>query len=176
MKALFLDRDGVINIDRNYVYKISDFTFIDDIFKVTKYYQGMGYLIIVVTNQTGIGLGLYTFEDFLNVNNYMIDGFKEHDVTINDVFYCPHNPELNCDCRKPKPKMFFQAKEKYNINLEESVMIGDKITDAQAAHNAGIKEIYLINNDKELDFDVTRIKSLLEVIKWNILEQMELEE
>ncbi|MBP5445850.1 MAG: HAD family hydrolase [Acholeplasmatales bacterium] len=165
MKALFLDRDGVINIDKNYVYKIEDFEFIDDIFKVCKYYQDKGYLIIVVTNQTGIGLNLYTLDDFLTVNDFMIKGFKDHGVVVDDVFYCPHNPNLNCECRKPKPKLFFIAKAKYNIDLNESIMIGDKITDAQAAHNAGIKEIYLINNDQEFDFDCNRIKSLLEVIK-----------
>lgn len=165
MRALFLDRDGVINVDKGHVSNINDFIFYEDIFPLCKHYLEKKYLIIVVTNQTGIGLRKYSIDDFISVNNYMLDEFRKRNITITDVFYCPHNPNDNCDCRKPKPKMFFQAKEKYDIDLKNSIMIGDKITDAQAAFNAGIENIYLINNDTELDFKVNRIKSLLEVIK-----------
>ena len=164
-KALFLDRDGVINVDKGYTAKIKDFEFYEEIFPLCKHFIDLGYLVIVITNQTGIGLGKYTLNDFYEVNNYMLEGFLEHDAPITDVFFCPHNPHCNCSCRKPKPRMFFMAKEKYNIDLENSIMIGDKITDAQAAHNAGIENIYLINNDVEVDFKVHRIRSLLEVIK-----------
>ncbi len=165
MKTLFLDRDGVINVDHGHVSKISEFKFMDGIFDLCKYYINNDYSIIIVTNQTGIGLGLYRLEDFLKVNNYMLDEFRKEGINILDVFYCPHNPNIDCECRKPKPKMFFLARDKYDIDLENSIMIGDKITDALGAHNAGIKNIYLINNDEELDFEVRRIKSLLEVIR-----------
>ncbi len=165
MKVLFLDRDGVINIDHGHVSRIKDFVFIDGIFELCKYYISKNYKVIVVTNQTGIGLNLYTLDDFIKVNNYMLSEFKKHGVDVLDVFYCPHNPNSNCECRKPKPKMFFDAKDKYNIDLENSIMVGDKITDAIAAYNAGIKNIYLINNNEELDFNVLRVKTLLEVIK-----------
>ena len=165
MKALFLDRDGVINVDHGHVSEIKDFVFMDGIFDLCKYYINNDYSVIIVTNQTGIGLGLYSLEDFLKVNNYMLDEFKKNGINILDVFYCPHNPNIDCECRKPKPKMFFWACDKYDIDLANSIMIGDKITDAIAAYNAGIKNIYLINNDEKLDFEVKRIKSLLEVIK-----------
>ena len=165
MKVLFLDRDGVINIDHGHVSRIEDFVFIDGIFELCKYYISKNYKVIVVTNQTGIGLGLYTLDDFIKVNNYMLEEFKKHGVDILDVFYCPHDPNSNCECRKPKPKMFFDAKDKYNIDLKNSIMVGDKVTDAIAAYNAGIKNIYLINNNEELDFNVLRVKTLLEVIK-----------
>ena len=164
-KALFLDRDGVINKDMGYVSKIKDFSFYEEIFPLCKHFIDLDYLVIVITNQTGIGLGKYTLSDFYEVNNYMLEKFLEKDIIINDVFFCPHNPNSNCLCRKPKPKMFYMAKEKYNIDLKNSIMIGDKITDAQAAHNAGIENIYLINNNQEVDFTVHRIRSLLEVIK-----------
>ena len=165
MRALFLDRDGVINVDHGHVSDIKNFEFLDEIFDLCKYYINNDYKIIVVTNQTGIGLGVYTLDDFLKVNKYMLDTFKEHGIDILDVFYCPHHPDCNCECKKPKPKMFFDAKEKYNIDLVNSIMIGDKITDAMAGHNAGISNLYLINNKEELDFPVKRIKSLMEVIK-----------
>lgn len=164
-KALFLDRDGVINVDRGYVSKIKDFEFYEEIFPLCKHYIDLGYLVIVITNQTGIGLGKYSLKDFYEVNNYMLEAFLEKDAPIDDVFFCPHNPNSNCSCRKPKPKMFFDAKEKYNIDLENSIMIGDKITDALGAYNAGVGTIYLINNDVELDIKVHRIRSLLEAIK-----------
>ena len=156
MKTLFLDRDGVINVDHGHVSKICDFKFIDGIFDLCKYYINNDYSIVVVTNQTGIGLGLYSLDDFIKVNNYMMNEFKKHGID---------NPNIDCECRKPKPKLFFMARDKYDIDLSKSIMIGDKITDALAAHNAGINEIYLINNDETLDFEVVRIKSLLEVIK-----------
>ena len=108
---------------------------------------------------------VYTLDDFFKVNNYMLDCFKKHGVDILDVFYCPHEPNSNCECRKPKPKMFFDAKDKYKIDLYNSIMVGDKVTDAQAGHNAGINNLYLINNNEELDFPVKRVKSLKEVIK-----------
>ena len=141
-KALFLDRDGIINIDYGHVHKIEDFKFTDSIFDLCKKYQEEGYLLIVVTNQAGIGKGLYQEDDFLKLNQYMIDEFKKNDINITKVYYCPHKPEDDCECRKPKPGLFIQAIKDYNIDVNESVAIGDKITDLEAAHNAGIRNLY----------------------------------
>lgn len=144
-RALFLDRDGVINVEKNYVYKIEDFEFIDGIFELTKYFQDKGYLIVVITNQAGIGRGYYTEEDFHKLNDWMIEQFKKRSITITEVYYCPYHPthgigEYLKDSfeRKPNPGMILKASEKYNIDLSESVLIGDKDSDIKAGEAAGI--------------------------------------
>jgi len=152
-KALFLDRDGVINIEKNYVYKIEDFEFIDGIFELTKSFQDKGYLIIVITNQAGIGRGYYTAKDFHVLNDWMIDQFKQKGITITDVYYCPFHPTHGIDeykqdsfDRKPNPGMILKAKNQYDINLSESILIGDKDSDIQAGENARVGENILIEN------------------------------
>ena len=108
-----------------------------------------------------------SFSDKVSLSSDLNEDYVELEkgTPIDDVFFFFFNPNSNCSCRKPKPKMFFDAKEKYNIDLENSIMIGDKITDALGAYNAGVGTIYLINNDVELDIKVHRIRSLLEAIK-----------
>jgi D-glycero-D-manno-heptose 1,7-bisphosphate phosphatase len=137
-KALFLDRDGVINIDKGYVHKIEDFEFIEGIFDLCKSYQDKGYLIIVITNQAGIARGYYTEEDFLKLSEWMKKEFAKKNVIITDIFYCPHHPDFTgeCECRKPKPGMILEAAKKYNIDLSKSILIGDKITDIEAGKRA----------------------------------------
>lgn len=144
-KALFLDRDGVINVEKNYVYKIEDFEFIDGIFKLAKKYQDEGYLIIVITNQAGIGRGYYTEEDFCRLTDWMAKEFENNGVHIAKVYYCPHHPKYgigdyrkDCICRKPKPGMIFKAQEEFNIDLGQSVLIGDKESDIEAGRRAGV--------------------------------------
>ncbi|MFY0518398.1 D-glycero-alpha-D-manno-heptose-1,7-bisphosphate 7-phosphatase [Lysinibacillus sp. UGB7] len=154
-KALFLDRDGVINIEKNYVYKIEDFEFIEGIFELAKSFQDKGYLIIVVTNQAGIGRGYYTEEDFRILNDWMIDQFQQKGITITEVYYCPFHPihgiqkyKKDSFDRKPKPGMILKAKDKYNINLAQSILIGDKDSDIQAAEAAGVaRNIKIINHN-----------------------------
>lgn len=155
-KALFLDRDGVINIEKNYVYKIEDFEFIDGIFELTKSFQDKGYLIIVITNQAGIGRGYYTEEDFHILNDWMIDQFKQKGITINDVYFCPFHPthgigEYKRDSfdRKPNPGMILTAKNQYDINLSESILIGDKDSDIQAGEAARVGKC-ILHSEKSL--------------------------
>ncbi len=141
-KALFLDRDGIVNLDYGHVYKIEDFKFTDYIFDLCYKYQNWGYYIFIITNQAGIGKGLYTLKDFEILNEYMLNKFKENGIQITKVYYCPHSPEEHCDCRKPKPKLFLQAIKEYNLDTESCVAIGDKISDLEAAYSAGIKKLY----------------------------------
>ena len=110
IKTIFLDRDGVINKELNYLYKIEDFEFIDGVFETCKYLITLDYKIIVITNQSGISRGYYTEKDFQIINNWMLSEFKKNGVSILDVFYCPHLPDSNCTCRKPKPGMLLEAK------------------------------------------------------------------
>jgi len=148
-KALFLDRDGVINKDINYLYKIEDFIFIEGIFELCKYYQNLGYIIIVVTNQSGIDRDYYNKSDFDILTKWMIKEFKKNDIEIKKVYFCLHHPDVygECDCRKPKPGMLFQAQKDFDIDLKNSIIIGDKEKDIEAGINAGLEESYLFNED-----------------------------
>jgi len=146
MKAIFLDRDGVINEDFGYVGKIEDFKFRDGIFELLKLLQDLGYAFFIVTNQSGIARGYYSKEDFLKLSKWMIDELKKRKIFIKDIEYCPHHPDITgeCECRKPKPGMILNLAKKYNISLKDSILIGDKLSDIEAGKNAGIKKLYLV--------------------------------
>jgi D-glycero-D-manno-heptose 1,7-bisphosphate phosphatase len=145
-KALFLDRDGTINLEKNYVYKISDFEFLPGIFDLIHYFQNKGYLIFIITNQSGIARGYYTEQDFHTLNNWMLAEFEKENIKITKVYFCPHHPDFSnsCKCRKPKPGMILQATREYHIDLKNTVLIGDKKRDILAGKNAGIgKNVYI---------------------------------
>ena len=149
-RALFLDRDGVINIEKNYLYKIDDFEFIDGIFELCKHYLELGYLIFVVTNQSGIARKYYSEDDFLKLTEWMLTAFKEKGIDIQQVYFCPHHPEISgeCRCRKPEPGMILDAAREYDIDLSQSLLVGDKERDIEAALNAGIKLNYLFDPNR----------------------------
>ena len=146
-KALFLDRDGVINIEKDYLYKIEDFEFIDDIFDVCKFFQNINYKIFVVTNQSGIARGYYSEQNFKSLSKWMKKQFLEKGINITAIYHCPHHPSISgeCDCRKPKSGMLKDASLKYNIDLKNSVIIGDKERDIEAGINAGLISCYLFD-------------------------------
>ena len=146
-KALFLDRDGVINVEKEYLYKKEDFEFIEGIFELCRYYQDLGYLIFIVTNQSGIARKFYTQEDFAKLTQWMLEAFEKEGIHITKVYHCPHHPEISgeCDCRKPKPGMLLEAADEFDVDLKNSIMIGDKERDIEAAHNAGLRESYLFD-------------------------------
>lgn len=143
-KALFLDRDGTINIDYGYVYQIENFDFINGIFELCQKAQEKGYLIIIITNQSGIARGYYTDEDFHNLNRFMVNEFAKKDIKITDVFYCP---DLEGNRRKPNCGMFIEAKEKYNLDMKTSISLGDKERDVKAAKKAGVGKNFLFNGN-----------------------------
>jgi D-glycero-D-manno-heptose 1,7-bisphosphate phosphatase len=150
--ALFLDRDGVINEDRGYVHLIRDFTFIDGIFELCRGAMDAGMAIIVVTNQAGIGRGYYSEEQFHELSDWMIDRFAEERVTIDGIYYCPYHPEhgvgrYKADSfdRKPKPGMILRARDEHGLNLEQSMLIGDREWDIAAAKAAGVGTSILIS-------------------------------
>jgi D-glycero-D-manno-heptose 1,7-bisphosphate phosphatase len=148
-KFLFLDRDGVVNVEKDYLYKIDDFEFIDGIFELCSYYQNLGFGIVVVTNQSGIARGYYTQEDFFVLSDWMVKEFSRNGINLSKVYHCPHYPEISgsCECRKPKPGMLLDAAKEFNIDLASSVMVGDKERDIEAALNAGLSETYLLSED-----------------------------
>ncbi|MCH9813652.1 MAG: D-glycero-beta-D-manno-heptose 1,7-bisphosphate 7-phosphatase [Epsilonproteobacteria bacterium] len=168
-KALFLDRDGVINIDKSYVSKIEDFEFTNGIFEVLKKYQKEGYLLIVVTNQSGIGRGYYTSEDFETLTAWKLDELKKREIFIDEVYHCHHDPDSGCGCRKPAPGMLLSAKEKFDIDMENSWMVGDKKSDIDAAYNAGVNNTILIapecHDKKGARYCVNSILDIIDIIK-----------
>ena len=164
-KIIFLDRDGVINKEVGYLHKVEDFEFIDGVFDACLDFQSSNYKIIIVTNQSGIERGYYSEKDFHTVTDWMLDQFKNHGVSILDVFYCPHGPESNCDCRKPKPGMFNKANDKYSIDMKNSWMIGDKEADIQAANSAGISNTVLVKSGHNIDEKNSKAKFIFDSIK-----------
>lgn len=139
-RALFLDRDGVINKEINYLYRIEDFIFIDGVFELCKKYQNINYKLFVITNQAGIARGFYSEVDYKKLTNWMINEFLKKGINLTEVYHCPHHPEITgeCSCRKPNPGMIKQAEHEYNLDLSGSILIGDKMSDIEAGKNAGI--------------------------------------
>jgi D-glycero-D-manno-heptose 1,7-bisphosphate phosphatase len=159
-KGFFLDRDGVINIDHGYVYKVEDFEFVKGIFDLTKEAIQKGYLIFVITNQAGIGRGLYTLNDFNHLTNWMIQEFKKKDILLSKVYFSPYHfkhgkgiYKKDHISRKPNPGMIYQARDDFNIDLSRSILIGDKLTDIMAGQNSGIGTNILYTNNDEIKID-----------------------
>ncbi|WP_345969898.1 D-glycero-beta-D-manno-heptose 1,7-bisphosphate 7-phosphatase [Sulfurimonas sp. HSL1-6] len=170
-KALFLDRDGVINKEKNYLYKIEDFEFIDGVFETCRTFQEKGYLIIVITNQAGIARGKYTEDDYQQLTRWMIERFADEGVTINAVYHCPHHPDFSgeCSCRKPEPGMLEEAKAAFDIDMASSVLVGDKESDIEAGLQAGISVNILVKSGHQVDAEATKAKHVLQSIKELIL-------
>ena len=173
IKTIFLDRDGVINKEINYLHKIEDFEFIDGVFEACQYLESQNYKIIITTNQSGISRGYYTESDFQKITKWMLSQFNNNNIDILDVIHCPHLPSDFCDCRKPKPGMLLSAKTKHNIDMENSWMIGDKENDIKAANNAGIINTILVKSGHEIDeinsnskFTLDSIKDIHQAIKY----------
>lgn len=167
-KSIFLDRDGVINKETNYLFEINDFEFIDGVFDACKYFQNIGYKIVIVTNQSGIARGLYSHEDFKRLTKWMCLEFKKNKIDILDVFYCPHLPEDLCNCRKPRPGMLIEAKEKHKIDLQNSWFIGDKEIDITAANAAGVSKTILVRSGHKIDSINSKANYILDSIKDSI--------
>ncbi len=150
-KAVFLDRDGVLNKELgDYVCRLEDFKVLDN-FAALKTLQDKGYLLIVATNQGGLAKGWYTEEILGTMHNHLRKLYREHGVEFTDIFYCPHHPDFtgDCDCRKPKPGLLLQGIAKYNIDPAQSYFIGDRERDVEAGTAAGVKGI-LIDSDQPI--------------------------
>ena len=149
-KAIFLDRDGVINADKDYVSKPEDIVFVDGVFDFCRQAQEAGYMLIVITNQSGIGRGLFSEEDFEGLMYWMQEQFTLEDCPLTDWYFCPHHPtegkgdyKKECDCRKPRPGMILSAAGDWEIDLPHSILIGDKESDIEAGKAAGVGRVEL---------------------------------
>ena len=161
-KIFFLDRDGVINKEIGYLHEIKKFEFIDGIIDALLFIQSKGFEIVIITNQSGIGRGIYSLDKFLELNSWMLSYLASKKINILEVFYCSHSPSDNCICRKPKPGLFLNAKDKFDICMEQSWSVGDKETDIQAAKSAGIKNTILVRSGHEIDEKNSKAKYIIE--------------
>lgn len=171
-RALFLDRDGVINIEKNYVIRIEEFEFIDGIFDLCRLADKLGFLIIVITNQAGIGRGYYSEADYQHLTQWMVGKFTEEGVTIAGVYHCPHHPTAGLGDyrresydRKPNPGMLLRAKDEFKLDLPGSVLVGDKVSDIQAGIAAGVGANLLLSHD-EPNACQTTVATLQDVGSW----------
>ena len=146
MKAVFFDRDGVINVDVDYLYKIEDFKWTEGCIETLVLLTQLGYKIFIVTNQSGVARGYYTEADVQKLHAYIASEADKFSAKIEKFYYCPHLkdgsvPEyaIDCDCRKPKPGMILKAFAEYELNKDECFLIGDGKRDVEAAQAAGIK-------------------------------------
>ncbi|MXY99966.1 D-glycero-beta-D-manno-heptose 1,7-bisphosphate 7-phosphatase [Candidatus Poribacteria bacterium] len=140
MKTIFLDRDGVINRnppDWGYVRTWEEFDFIPNALKALRALTGNGYRVIVVTNQAGIGRGLFSETNLKDIHSRMVVDIRNAGGSIDSIYYCPHHPEAGCECRKPKPGMLICAAREHNIELPNAYLIGDSTTDIEAGQRAG---------------------------------------
>lgn len=155
--AVFLDRDGVINVDTGYVYEVDDFQFIDGVIEALLKLKQKGYLLVVVTNQSGIARGYFTEDQFMNLTEWMDWSLADRGVDLDGIYFCPHHPTEGsdpyrqaCMCRKPGPDMLLDAATALNIDLAISYMVGDKTSDMKAAVAAGVGHKVLVKTGKVL--------------------------
>ncbi|MGN1280544.1 MAG: D-glycero-beta-D-manno-heptose 1,7-bisphosphate 7-phosphatase [Succinivibrio sp.] len=155
-KAAFFDRDGVINIDYGFVGLIENYDIKEGVASSLRKLRDMGYVLVLVTNQSGIARGKYTEADFHRVTAFMQANLSLYDACFDGIYFCPHHPQADlekyrcqCECRKPKSGMFLKAASDLDIDLEHSVMIGDHASDLEAARGAGIEKLYLVGEHLE---------------------------
>jgi D-glycero-D-manno-heptose 1,7-bisphosphate phosphatase len=152
-KAVFLDRDGVINVDRHYVHRIEDFEFVAGTPQALRRLQRAGWLLVVITNQSGIARGFYTEADYQQLTRHMHETLRACGVVLDAVLHCPHLPDAqvpayrrDCDCRKPGPGMLLQAADRLAIDLGSSALVGDRHTDLLAGRAAGVDRCILVRS------------------------------
>lgn len=159
-KTIFLDRDGTINVDKGYVYRIDDFEFLPGVLEALKIFQNLGYQLVIITNQSGIARGYYTVEEYENLNKWLLKKLKENKITITKSYYCPHLREgsikeysIECECRKPKLGLFFKAIDELEIDMEHSYAIGDRLRDLSICHSTSVKGI-LLSGEENVDYEI----------------------
>ncbi|MEA1063698.1 D-glycero-beta-D-manno-heptose 1,7-bisphosphate 7-phosphatase [Apirhabdus apintestini] len=153
--AIFLDRDGTINVDHGYVHEIESFEFIDGAIDALRELKEMGFALVLVTNQSGIARGLFSETQFERLTEWMDWSLADRGVDLDGIYYCPHHPQAGveayrqaCDCRKPQPGMLITARDYLNIDMAASYMVGDKTEDMQAATAAKVGTRVLVRTGK----------------------------
>jgi D-glycero-D-manno-heptose 1,7-bisphosphate phosphatase len=143
-RAVFLDRDGVINEDRCYIHRVEDFAVVPGVESALRRLQDAAFLLFVVTNQSGIGRGYYTVEDMRRVHAHLETLLARDGVTLTKIYFAPEAPEESSRGRKPSPQFLFDARDEFGVDLGESFMVGDKLIDLECGWNAGVKQSLLV--------------------------------
>lgn len=158
--AVFLDRDGTINVDTGYLHEIDDFQFIENAIEAMKAIKQMGYALIIVTNQSGIARGMFTEDQFMHLTEWMDWSLADRGVDLDGIYYCPHHPEgtveefrQECNCRKPAPGMLLDAQKFLKIDMSNSYMVGDKLDDMLAGRAAEVGTTVLVRTGKPVTED-----------------------
>nr|WP_244987296.1 D-glycero-beta-D-manno-heptose 1,7-bisphosphate 7-phosphatase [Winslowiella toletana] len=153
--AIFLDRDGTINVDHGYVHEIDNFQFIDGVIDAMRELKKMGFALVLVTNQSGIARGMFTEDQFISLTEWMDWSLADREVDLDGIYFCPHHPDATedayrqqCDCRKPQPGMLLSAQQELNIDMAASYIVGDKIEDILAGKAAGVGKKVLVRSGK----------------------------
>jgi D-glycero-D-manno-heptose 1,7-bisphosphate phosphatase len=154
-KAVFLDRDGTINVDKEYLYKISDFEFMPGAREALYKLQRAGYRLVIITNQSGVARGYYSEEDIRSLHDWLVKTLAKDGILISKIYYCPHHPDacaeayrLKCDCRKPGLSLFYRAVSELDIDLDASFAVGDRMRDLQICNVSKCKGYLLGAGDK----------------------------
>jgi D-glycero-D-manno-heptose 1,7-bisphosphate phosphatase len=156
-KAIFLDRDGVINIERGYTHRLEDFVILPDLIEVLQLLQKKGYLLIIVSNQSGIAKGLYKQTDVEILHTHLLEVFKQNNIVLSEIYYCVHHPDVTrCICRKPDSLFVEKGLARFDIDSSKSYFIGDKERDTEAAEKAGVKG-FLIEANSSLKLLLNQI-------------------
>lgn len=162
-RVLFLDRDGVINVDHGYVHTADGVQWVPGVFELARAAASRGMLLVVVTNQAGIGRGYYSVEQFLEFTGWIHRSFRERGIPLLATYYCPHHPEhalgayrKPCDCRKPGAGMLSAAAAEFDLDLAASVLVGDKLSDIEASVGAGVGTALLSRKDR-LDISIAAL-------------------
>lgn len=146
-KAIFLDRDGVINVERGYTNRLEDFVILPDLIEVLQLFQQKGYLLIIISNQSGIAKELYTQAEVEVLHHYLLGELSKNNITISEIYYCVHHSDISrCICRKPDSLFVEKALARFDIDATKSYFIGDKERDVEAGEKAGVKGILIEAN------------------------------
>ena len=177
-RAVFLDRDGVINVDNGHVGRIADFILLPGVIEALKQLQDSGFKLVIVTNQSGIARGYYSEADFLDLTGQMLAQFGKFGITIDKTYYCPHHPDFSneeeaqlCGCRKPEPGMINQACSELALDPDRSFLIGDKESDILAGKAAGVRVNLLVRTGRAISKETEKLAnrvfpSLCEAAEW----------
>jgi len=168
-KAVFLDRDGVVNEDYGFVHRIEDFRFIKGSVEALKALSESKFKVVIVTDQSGIGRGLYLEEEMHKLHHYMLNMLSRNGIIIDRIYHCPHSPEERCKCRKPQTLLLEKAKDELDLKLEDSYFVGDKTKDIQTGKNAHCKTIMVSTGvgGKDREYNVApdwNVSNLLEAV------------
>ena len=161
-KAVFLDRDGTINVDYGYVYQYEKFDYIEGVTDALKMLQDMGYLLIIITNQSGVARGYYTQEDVELLHEKVCNDLQKKGITLTHIYYCPHLS--GCTCRKPQTELFYKAAREYQIDMGSSIAVGDRLRDLTICQEQPVMGFWITDDEEAAPEGIYKVKDMRDII------------